>query len=175
MATTIEISHQAVSAELARLINQVEHVGQVLAPIGEDIVERAKQRFATSTSPDGARWKSNAQATLMHYIQSKGGFSKKTGKLLGKGRTLAANKKPLQGLTGSLARQIFYSASDEQLTVGSSMIYAAMQHFGGTKSQFPHLWGDIPARQFLPITAAGELHPAEADKIIEQLRRYLQG
>ena len=34
------------------------------------------------------------------------------------------------------------------------MAYAAMQQFGGTKSQFPHLWGDIPARPFLGISTA---------------------
>jgi len=32
------------------------------------------------------------------------------------------------------------------------MEYAAMMQFGGTKSEFPNLWGDIPARPFLGIS-----------------------
>jgi phage gpG-like protein len=35
------------------------------------------------------------------------------------------------------------------------MPYAAMQNFGGTKAEFPHLWGDIPARAFFPDKARG--------------------
>jgi phage gpG-like protein len=27
-----------------------------------------------------------------------------------------------------------------------------MQQFGGSKSEFPHLWGDIPERPFLGIS-----------------------
>lgn len=171
----IEIRHQALSDELTRLANQVAHAGQALAPIGEDIIERTKQRFASATGPDGSRWQPNTRATLMNYIQSRGGFSRKTGKILAKGRALAISKRPLQGQNGDLARQLFSDATDEELTFGSTMRYAAMQHFGGTKAQFPQLWGNIPARQFLPINAAGELYPAEADLIVEQLRQYLQG
>lgn len=50
------------------------------------------------------------------------------------------------------------------------MKYAAIQQFGGTKAQFPHLWGDIPARPFLPITPAGTLYPADREKILAALR-----
>jgi phage gpG-like protein len=32
------------------------------------------------------------------------------------------------------------------------MVYAAMQQFGGTKAEFPHLWGDIPERPFLGVS-----------------------
>jgi phage gpG-like protein len=50
-----------------------------------------------------------------------------------------------------------------------------MQQFGGTKAQFPNLWGDIPARPFLPITADGALYPAEESLIVDTLQRYLAG
>lgn len=36
--------------------------------------------------------------------------------------------------------------------MGSARPYAAMMHFGGTKPEFPHLWGDIPARPFLGLS-----------------------
>ena len=59
------------------------------------------------------------------------------------------------------------------MTVNSSMDYAAMQQFGGKKSMFPQLWGDIPARPFLPIMPNAELYPAEQDLILEGIRSYL--
>ena len=31
-----------------------------------------------------------------------------------------------------------------------------MQQFGGTRSRFGHLWGDIPARPFLGLSTADE-------------------
>jgi phage gpG-like protein len=34
------------------------------------------------------------------------------------------------------------------------MAYTNMMQFGGTKSQFPHLWGDIPARPFVGVSDA---------------------
>lgn len=173
MPSIIEVSTQALSAELARLANQIEHAGQALKPVGEDIVERIKQRFASAADPDGVRWQANSRVTLINYIRNKGGFSKKTGKILAKGQALAISKRPLQGQTLDLASQFASDATDEGLTVVSTMIYARMQQFGGTKAQFPQLWGNIPARRFFPLTAAGELAPAEADLIVERLRQYL--
>jgi phage gpG-like protein len=69
-----------------------------------------------------------------------------------------------------LANQFVVNAQENSLLVGSTMKYAAMQQFGGKKSQFPHLWGDIPARPFLPITPSGTLYPDEKDKILAALR-----
>lgn len=173
MATIIEIQHQTLQAALAQLTTRIEHPAPFYAMVGEDAVERIKQRFASTTGPDGARWKANTMATIVNYIRSKGGFSRKTGKLLAKGQVLAASKRTLQGQSGDLARQIFFDQSESEVTFGSSMIYAAMQQYGGAKARFPHLWGDIPSRQFMPITADGELYPAEADLILGQLQEYL--
>ncbi|MYM80547.1 hypothetical protein GTP44_01050 [Duganella sp. FT50W] len=171
----ITVSNQAFNDALTHLAARLDDMQPVLQGIGEDQVDRIKQRFATATAPDGAKWKPNSQATLVNYIASRGGFSKKTGKVSAKGRTLAISKRPLQGASGDLARQIFYVASASELVVGSSMIYAAMQHYGGTKAQFPHLWGDIPARPFLPVTPAGELYPQDVEFIVTSLRDYLVG
>ncbi len=42
------------------------------------------------------------------------------------------------------------------LEIGSPKKYAAMQQFGGTKADFSHLWGGIPARPFLGISNQDE-------------------
>jgi len=174
MAKFIDVSNKAVAAMLNQMQNKVGDLSPVLLAIGDDIIERTKQRFASATAPDGTPWVPNTEATLIDYIQQRGGFSGKTGKITAKGQALAISKRPLQGESGDLERQ-FSSlvTSGDTLLVGSSMIYAGMQQFGGTKSQFPHLWGDIPARPFLPIMADGSLYSDEASRITEQIRQYL--
>jgi len=173
MSKTIETTHEVAAAALRELADRIDNMQPVLLALGEDMTERTKQRFATATAPDGTRWKPNTQATLIAYLNKRGGFSKKTGKITARGQKLATGKRPLQGESGDLARQIFYEATDESLTLGSSMRYARMQQFGGQKSEFPHLWGDIPARPFLPVTAGNELAPTEAEAILERIRQYL--
>lgn len=173
MPSIIEVRHQVLAAALGQLEHQVATAPSILAAVGEDIVERTKARFASATGPDGAKWRPNTRVTLMNYIKNRGGFSRKTGKILAKGQALAISKRPLQGLTGDLARQIVPVVSDNALTVGTTMIYAAMQQFGGSRARFGQLWGDIPARPFLPITPTGELYPNEADLIVDRLREYL--
>lgn len=172
MTFTISVSDQAVQAALTRLQQAVSQPRPVLQAIGEDIMERAKERFATSTGPDGARWAANSQTTLMRYIESRGGFGKKG--INKKGQQLAMGKKPLIGPSGDLRRQFHVQADDAGVTVGNSMVYAAMQQFGGSKAQFPRLWGDIPARPFLPVTASGQLYPDEQAKIVATLTRYIE-
>jgi phage gpG-like protein len=173
MSTSITVTGS--TDALTQMSERVENAQPYLGAVGEDMVARVKQRFATSTGPDGVRWKANTQATIMNYLSKRGAFSGKTGKILAKGQVLAANKRPLQGQSGDLARQQIYQATANSLTVGSTMVYAAMMQFGGKKAIYSHLWGDIPARQYMPITADGNLYPDEQELIINQLRDYLQG
>lgn len=166
------------SAPLIELLTQLQGKVDDMAPLlmatGDDLIEGIKQRFATATAPDGTPWKANSQATMMAYIMRRGGLSKKTGKISAKGVKLAINKRPLQGHSGDLARQLSSAVSGgDTLLVGSSMIYAAMQQYGGSKAQFPHLWGDIPARPFFPLRPDGTLYPQEETKIVDRLRQYL--
>jgi phage virion morphogenesis protein len=171
----IEVDSAPVLNALNRLLQAGQDVSPILRAIGEDITTRAKLRFRTTTAPDGAAWAANKPSTIEAYVKAKGGYSKKTGKLLKKGALLQSGKKPLQGLSGDLARQIFATVDGNALTVGVSPIYAAMQQFGGKKSEFPHLWGDIPARPFLPVTQDGKFYPEEERWILARLGMYLSG
>ena len=53
---TITVQDEAVSEMLAKLSARVGNMAPYLQAIGEDIVERTKQRFGTSTAPDGKGW-----------------------------------------------------------------------------------------------------------------------
>lgn len=197
MSFTIEVNNSAVLAAFNRLLQVGQDLNPIMRVIGEDVVERAKQRFETSTAPDGTPWAANSDTTLralLHsksdsraafshldsrkvgsaFVEYKKGYFKKDGSLTKKSQNLLANKKPLIGESKDLSRQIHSAYGDNSVTVSASPVYAAMQQFGGKKSDFPHLWGDIPARPFLPITQAGNLYPDEEHEILKVLNAYLQ-
>ena len=60
---TVEVKDQEVLAKLRGLVAKVGKPQPVLQAIGEDIMERAKERFGTAAGPDGARWAPNARTT----------------------------------------------------------------------------------------------------------------
>ncbi|KAE9641970.1 hypothetical protein EJA71_20150 [Pseudomonas sp. PB106] len=69
--------------------------------------------------------------------------------------------------SGPLLRKslITTHATDSSAVVGSNKPYAAMMQFGGERVDFPQLWGDIPARPYLPVSNAGDLQ-AEAEEAV---------
>lgn len=134
-----------------------------LSRVGEVLAETTKQRFQTSTAPDGTRWEPNAPATYENLLARFKGSVTRRGKLSAKGAARAAGKKPLIGETGALATQIFYRQSGDMVEIGSPMIYAAVHQFGAAAGAFgstsrgaPIPWGDIPARPFLGLSADDE-------------------
>lgn len=171
MSFKVEVSDQAVREALRRLQGTVEHLSPVLRAIGEGIMERTKQRFATATDPGGSPWAPNAQATIEAYIAARGGFGKRG--INKKGQALAMGKRPLQGESGDLARQFHvFTIGDSSVTVGSSPVYAAIQQRGGQAGRGKKV--TIPARPFLPVTAADDLYPGERDIILAELARYIE-
>lgn len=141
-AFTITVDDAQVLAALRRLRQHSEDITPALKQIGERLVESTQDRFATSTAPDGTPWAANSAVTISRYL----GLS--SGK---KREARATGKKPLVN-GGFLRDQIHFNVTGNVLEVGATMEYAAMQQFGGKKSEFPHLWGDIPARPFLGIS-----------------------
>jgi phage gpG-like protein len=129
-----------------------------------------KARFSSTISPDGIKWAANSQVTIDRFMglhkknfRTDGSLVpnknfKKDGSLTKRGESRVAEgaaKKPLTGKTGILGDTIDYQLDgNSSVRIGSSRVYAAMQQFGGTKAQWPHLWGDIPARPFLGVSDA---------------------
>lgn len=157
---TIDLTNRTGLDYLNGVMRRAQDMRPVLLEIGEDLAESTKRRFASTTAPDGSAWAPNSPVTLANYgarFASKKGHAKKL-----------ASKKPLTGETRSLETTINYQVTGAQsVSIGSPMVYAAMQQYGGSRSQFPHLWGDIPARPFLGLS--------EADKsnVVSLVRSYL--
>ena len=171
---TIQVDDAALKRELSALLQRLTRPAPALREIGAVIRDSARQRFKTETAPDGTKWAQNSDITLMRYLQERSGsFRKKatpTGGqgLTSKGAKRIGLKKILTNhgfLADTLSREL---ASDgRSVVVGSNRKYAAMQQFGGTRAQWPHLWGNIPARPFLGISTA------DSAAITEILRDYL--
>lgn len=150
----VNLDDTAVKQALHNLQQSGRHLRPVFLDIGEHLTNTTQERFRTSTAPDGSRWEANAQSTYLALLGKKD-ERKKDGKINQRGINKIVSKKPLigeLGWSGGLADQIHYQADDASVTVGSNKPYAAMQQFGGTKSQFPWLWGDIAAREFLGLS-----------------------
>lgn len=145
MRILIDYDDREVTRMLQRLIDSGNNPRPALLEIGEELVDSTKGRFESQSGPDGTPWARNSESTIKR-----------------KGRD--------QPLTdgGTLMSQINYQLTgNDTLDVGSPTIYAAMQQFGGTKAEFPHLWDDIPAREFIGISSADE------EKIIDIFNDYL--
>jgi phage virion morphogenesis protein len=149
----VKVDNAAVMAAMQKLAHSAANLRPPLLALGEELTKSTKKRFETSTAPDGTKWAPNKPSTL----------KRKKG------------NKPLIGKTGTLAQQISYAVGLDSLMVGSTspMKYAAMQQFGGKKSRFPNLWGDIPARPFLGISDADE--KMIVNTVDEYLRRAVGG
>ena len=131
---TIELKADAVTGALAKALAGLEDMTPLMQDIGDLLAASTTARFPLGEAPDGSKWAANSPVTL----------ARKT------------DTRPLFGNSGSLYSTIFHDASAEQVTVGSNRVQAAMMQFGGTKAQFPHLWGNIPARPFLGISDEDE-------------------
>jgi len=130
MTNFIDVDDQQVLNALRELFQVTNDLSPALAEIGEDLIESTKRRFETSTAPDGSSWALNSVLSTLLYKEG---------------------DKPLVN-HGTLSEKIFKNVNADFLEIGSPLEYAAMQQFGGSKDEFPALWGDIPARPFLGLS-----------------------
>ena len=146
----VTVNDSAITAALQALAQRCNHLSPAMREIGAVLTESTKQRFISTTGPDGREWAPNTEFVSVEK-QKEG-----------------ADSRPLT-LKGILGDTIDYQLlGDDGVMIGSNMDYAAMQQFGGKKSQFPHLWGDIPARPFLGVSSADETD------ILRILQNYLE-
>lgn len=152
---TIDLRNEAALSALDGLASRLETLRPALEEIGEEVAHSTMERFRTSTAPDGSAWVANSPVTVAGYLGVFGNSYKKDGSLSKKGQARSSAKKPLIGESKDLSTTIAWQlAGPTKVTVGSAKPYAAMQQFGGKRSQWPHLWGDIPARPFLGLSDA---------------------
>lgn len=137
----VEINSDAVSSALERLAVGAADLSNPMAEIGEALLASTEDRIAKGVSPDGTTFAARSQATLDGYASRKVPVSPKGGPLV---------------LTGIMSSQISTASGPDFAEVGSNAVQAAMMHFGGARSAYPNLWGDIPARPFIGLSTEDE-------------------
>ena len=151
----VTIHDSGVHAALGRLLRLVQNPRPALKAIGELVMESTKETFGASKDPYGTPWAPNAASTLDAMLRSHSKNFTRKGAVSARGLRALGSKKPLIGESKSLSTQFAYRLVGGGVEVRSTMVYAAMQQFGGKRGQFPHLWGDIPARPFFPDEQRG--------------------
>lgn len=154
---TIEIEGlDKINQKLLRVQERVGNMYPLMTAMGENLVNTTKERFETSTAPDGSRWASNSQSTYLALLGKS--HTNKSGRLNKRGISRVQSKRPLI-LNDVLHDDIHAQVTANTLIVGTSQKYATTQHFGAKKGEFgtskrgnPLPWGDIPARPFLGMS-----------------------
>jgi phage gpG-like protein len=127
---TITIDSAQVDAMLSHLQGRLDHLQPALNAIGHTINENIRLTFRDLQTPEGVAWKPLSPVTVS--------------------RRRNRSSVPLND-TGVLRNSIAYQMTGQAVEIGTNAPQAAMMNFGGTKAQFSHLWGDIPAREFMPM------------------------
>lgn len=128
-AATIEINDYEILAALTQLARNVDQLEPALEDIGDAVKADILLNFREQHGPDGEPWEPLSDVTLANRRDN------------GQGAEILRD-------TGLLNRSITYNTSDTAVEIGSDKVYANMMQFGGRKSEFPWLWGDIPERPF---------------------------
>lgn len=151
---TVELDHERLRAALRRVEWAVGDVAPLMRGIAAELVSQTEENFAEEGRPD---WADLSDTTTVRRAKS-GNWP---GQIL-------------QISAAGLAASISSRTDDSTALVGSNKPYAAMMHFGGKKSDFPHLWGDIPGRPFLPMNTEGQLQPDAEEAILELAMHHIE-
>lgn len=148
----IQYRSEAVKKALARLKAGAGNMLPAFRDIGEFLIASTRARFKQGAAPDGSAWRPKSQTTIDAY----------------RARGDGVLTRPLIGPTKRLSSEISYRARGDGVSVGSSLIYAAVQQFGAAKGAFgksprgaPIPWGRIPARPYLGLSRDDERNVVE--------------
>jgi len=151
---TVELDHQRLQGALRKIEWAVGNLAPLMRGVAAELVSQTEENFENEGRPD---WADLSDVTTERRA--------KNGNWPGQ---------ILQVSSAGLAASITSVATDSSALVGSNKPYAAMMHFGGDKSEFPHLWGAIPGRPFLPMDTEGVIQPEAEEAILELALHHLQ-
>jgi phage gpG-like protein len=152
----IDIDDKTVLAVLKKIADSFTPQGMapVMKEIGECLAESTRQRFATGAGPDGMRWVSLKEGTVLARLaEIAGSYRKKDGRLSKKGVTAVMGMKPLIA-TGELSRDIRFQITDggAGVEIGTNRTFNEEKGVGAEVHQFGTRDGRIPARPFLGLS-----------------------
>lgn len=153
----VSVSYDAQDAlrRLSAMIAACDSPREAMETIGFDFEQRASMAFQSGRDPWNAAWEPLSPLTLE----------------LRRG----SSAQPLLD-TGRLAGSMTYRADDDQVDIGTNVIYAATHQFGRADNRmFGRGLAPIPARPFLPLRSTGpDLPPAWERSAIEAVQSLIE-
>lgn len=145
----VEFNDAEVQAALNNLAAGLTDMSKVMNEIGMFLVASTEKRFDGTEAPDGSQWAPRSPVTLAIYAREKAKFG------------------PVLHKSGTLRQTIAHSYGPDEVTVGSNVLYAAVQQFGAAQGAFgasigkdkkgrDHFhsipFGNIPARPYIGVS-----------------------
>jgi phage gpG-like protein len=172
--------------EAKQLLNAVTaRYGNLLpafVQIGEEMIKRVDDRFASETDPDGNKWlPTKVLSNYLGFVGTAKGYKRKqaytkAGRFNAAFARYLANKKILQ-LTGALRGDIHYQVTDRGVEWGTSgrIPYAGIHQFGGMAGRGRKV--RIPARPYLGrnVGKSMEIAPGDQQAAIQIVTDHLNG
>lgn len=133
----VEVDDADLTAFLTSKIAQMENLRPFHDRVGEHLTNSIEDRFDSQTAPDGSAWTALAPATIANRLRRHGNAE----------LTILREY-------GRLAGSFNYAASADQVKIGTPVVYAAIQHFGGKAGRNHSV--TIPARPVLGLSPQDE-------------------
>lgn len=144
--TGITLTTAIEDAEIADFLKsklaKMENLRPFYVNVGEHMLNSVEDRFDTQTAPDGSAWAPLAPATVSIRLRRHGNAE----------LTILRE-------WGRLAGSFNYEASSHQVSIGTPVVYAAIQHFGGEAGRNKSV--TIPARPVLGVSQQDQAIIAE--------------
>lgn len=147
--------------ELDKLREKIKNPQKVLETIGNYLTGVISQSFEEEKSPGGTAWE-----PLSKRVTSSKKERMRKLKALTKGEDY---KRKILHESGTLAQDFKPIITDNKLSIGTNLKYAAIHQFGGMAGRNKKV--KIPARPFLPVTENMLLEKTE-EEILEIVREY---
>lgn len=170
-AFKLEVDSADVMGAFDRVFAAVDDATPLMRALAGLLARQTEDNFADQSGPLG-KWPALAQSTVEGRV---GGMAKGKGGLRKDGRiskgtaTRAAGLKMLQD-SGRLAASIHEDYGPDHASVGTNVIYAAIQQLGGQAGRGHAV--TIPARPYLPATEAG-LQAGLGEEIVQAVESYV--
>lgn len=135
---TATIDDADMAAKLEALMDRMENREGFFKNVGEHLLVSVAENFENEQSPQGDPWQRLSPVTLGRRLKQYGNA-------------------PVTILraSGALAGSINYRPSNDDVRVGSGLVYAAIQHHGGDSKGYMK-GAVIPARPYLGMSAEDE-------------------
>jgi phage gpG-like protein len=149
MIVNYKVDDAAVRHALQRAHKKTAGLSPLMREIAAALEASTQMRFQTSTGPDGKKWAALATATRINRARRAAGgriFTKNRRRTtVGFTRAYLGNMQPLLD-TGRLRASILSTYNSREVIVGTNVIYARIQQFGGMAGRNRKV--KIPARPF---------------------------